>query len=501
MDRKVVAVEDEKLELLGIRSLFANQKRYTLTGSFTNAEDALEFLQNNPPDILLSDIKMPGMDGLTLIKKVKEILPDIRIVVLSFFSDFQYVHKAFKLGIDDYILKHELEQDTLFQVFDKLSGTEAGDAVNRELEPEMPFEKLLHDHGSFSPAGLKSGTVVLWLLRFKKSYTREFKQKNQRIDLQMCRSIIQNIIDSVVDGYTFHDTDQQIIILLEGDSRFSGKRDRFLRELHQEMDNYFNQPHIIAKSTPFPQQNMKEAYTQTKSISAQGFYYHESVILDRDSTIRSPAPVSPLPPPELVFFHAADETEKIFETFFRHAEENKIPENDLRNEIILFWERVDVILQETFRIQLEEELFLFSQYEILKSIDDVDVMQEWMLRMFDKVQKQLSSLHLRNRLAGEISLYIRENFRDDITLSSLAEHFNINHTYLSEIFKKENGIGFSDFLNQVRIRKAQEIFLSGRHTSEEVCYLVGFHNPSHFSRVFKRITGMTAMDYRNRLMS
>ncbi len=499
MTRKVVAVEDEKLELLGIRSLFINQANYTLTGSFTNAEEALNFMRENPPDILLSDIKMPGMDRLTLIKKVKELLPKVHVVVLSFFSDFQYVHKAFKLGIDDYILKHDLEQDTLFKIFDKLAGRGEEPSSKNVREPEEHyFETFLQN-----PKGVESesDSIALWLLQFKKSFTRDFKQSGHSIDLHMCLSIVQNLIESVMTGYTSLDTKQRIVILLEGDKRFSQVRTRVLTALHQEMDNYFNRSHIIAQSGEIPQQNLKEAYEQAESILAQGLYFQNSVILDRNHVRPSPVPVSPLPPPEQVLFHPIEETEKVFDTFFRHSEENKIPENDLRNEIILFWERVDVILQETFKIQLQEKLFLFNQYEILKNIDDAELIQKWMYHMFGKVQKQLSNLHLRNRLAGEISLYIKENFRKDITLTSLADHFNINHTYLSEIFKKENGIGFSDFLNQVRIRKAQEIFLSGQHTSEEVCYLVGFHNPSHFSRVFKRITGMTAMDYRNRLMS
>ncbi|MCF7953196.1 MAG: response regulator, partial [Spirochaetales bacterium] len=120
--KRVMIVEDEKLVLWGITSLFEKHDQYAIVGSFSNPLEALDEIRKQQPDLVITDISMPQMDGITLIKQVKDFDPQIHIIVLSCYDDFEIVHNAFKLGIDDYILKHELEEDRLFSI---LKGLDA----------------------------------------------------------------------------------------------------------------------------------------------------------------------------------------------------------------------------------------------------------------------------------------------------------------------------------------------------------------------------------------
>ncbi len=120
--KEVVVVDDERLVLLGIKSyVMLAEDRYRVTGAFTSAKEALIFCRDHPPNILLTDIKMPVVDGLQLIRQVKTELPDTKIIVLSCHDDYAYVHEAFRLGAADYVLKDQVEEEELVSILDAVA--------------------------------------------------------------------------------------------------------------------------------------------------------------------------------------------------------------------------------------------------------------------------------------------------------------------------------------------------------------------------------------------
>ncbi len=161
MGFRVGIVDDEKLVLFGIQSLLASEDSpFSVCGVWQNASEALEACLKSPPDLLLTDIGMPGMDGLELITQLKKQQLPTKIVVLSCHDEYELVHKAFVLGADDYILKKDINKDSLLEVLSRILplGT-----VQRGGLPQRcrSFEAF---------AAENSSPGVLGIMGFKKEY-------------------------------------------------------------------------------------------------------------------------------------------------------------------------------------------------------------------------------------------------------------------------------------------------------------------------------------------
>ena len=149
---KIMIVEDEPILRQGLEILGDWEKNgLHLIGSASNGEEALARMETECPDIIITDIMMPVMDGIALIERVKEIFPRTELIVLSNYSDFQYVKQAMKAGASDYLLKAQIDFDSLMGVVNKIRDTidhrKQTDGAEHEEEGERHafFKRLLFD--------------------------------------------------------------------------------------------------------------------------------------------------------------------------------------------------------------------------------------------------------------------------------------------------------------------------------------------------------------------
>ncbi len=509
--KKVVAVEDEKLVLLGINSLFEGQNNYKLIGSFTKAKDALHYICNNPPDILLTDIKMPQMDGLELIQKVKENYPYIKVVVLSFFGDYDLVHKAFKLGIDDYILKHELEHETLFSVLENISGENrissdyASLKMNRNNFEDLVHtpskgleENLLKIKGTLSTLGYDTipDTIMIAVLQLRKRYDENYAVTGGGADLNMLYTILQNAIAETIFGHVFFYKNKDIVILINGEDDKKVERKQVLSAIFRDLSMYLSTPFFIGKSNKHHLGKFDRAYEEASTALKGAFYLKDSHILSiSDSSYTRSVERKHLDNQTNILL-SVDNWEAEIEKYFHDIIRFRVPLQDLYSEIIRLWESIDLWIGETFHIELSP---IYSPFEIYKKIDEIDnvyTLKEWFIDTLAAVRLEINTLCNKRRRIGEMAGYIKTHYNEELTLQHLSNIFNLTPAYISEVIKKELHCGFSEYLNKVRIEEAKKLLLSSEYTSEEICYKVGYNSPSHFSKMFKKFTDMTTKSYR-----
>ncbi len=185
MGFRVGIVDDEKLVLFGIQSLLASEDSpFSVCGVWQNASEALEACLKSPPDLLLTDIGMPGMDGLELITQLKKQQLPTKIVVLSCHDEYELVHKAFVLGADDYILKKDINKDSLLEVLSRILPL--GTVQRGELPQRCrSFEAF---------AAENSSPGVLGIMGFKKEYDAEWKEIVWQPENNMVLQIVQDTL-------------------------------------------------------------------------------------------------------------------------------------------------------------------------------------------------------------------------------------------------------------------------------------------------------------------
>ncbi|MBR4831909.1 MAG: response regulator [Butyrivibrio sp.] len=138
----LVIVDDEQMILVGIADLFPWENiGFNVVGKFTNAREALSYLEENPVDVVMTDIKMPGMDGLSFAEKIKTD-PDRIIVILSSYSDYDYMRRALKVEVTDYLLK-PINYGELSECFDKIKGILDGRNKVSESDETPYYDKII----------------------------------------------------------------------------------------------------------------------------------------------------------------------------------------------------------------------------------------------------------------------------------------------------------------------------------------------------------------------
>ncbi len=165
-------------------------------------------------------------------------------------------------------------------------------------------------------------------------------------------------------------------------------------------------------------------------------------------------------------------------------------------DLLVYWHEIEQLLENIFG----EEVFPYSDsaavYETIRTFDDASMLIQWFVMYTKQIQKKALSLHGHKRIVIRIKIFLYNHYAEHISLATLSEHFHLNENYLCELFKKDTGIGYLEYLNTIRVDQAKTRMISSDDTAEIICQEVGFSNASHFSRVFKKITGMTMTEFR-----
>ena len=505
--RTVVIVEDEKLVMLGIVSLFENSSRYRVAGSFSDPEIALREIQKNMPDIVITDIKMPHMDGLELIRRIKACGNDCKIIVLSCYDDFSIVNQAFKLGIVDYLLKHELDECNLFNVLDSIefstsSPSESEQDVstaNRIFSGTANTKEFIECLARIKTQNPPAKSILLSLLVCKKMHTETLHPIPVGIDILWSVNFVQNLLDTYHVGEAFYHGHDSIVIVLEGDNRFEQSRKDFFQDLLKQVGNYINNPVVILRGQP---SSLAMLNTQWEDLlSSRGCVFYattnriiqigtERTIMHRD-TPPLPDPIALLHPDQRM------EWKRSMERFFSSVKELKLEPSVLCMDLIVYWHQIDQLVQSLMDIPLSNRLDGTNIYDDIKEFDDFNSLWIWYMTTIENGMDVIGELHGHRRNVMKIKLFLLQNYKNRISLSMLSEHFHLSGNYLCGLFKKETGIGYVEYLNTIRINQAKKLLLETDDTVENICLQVGFSNSSHFSRIFKRTTGQTVTEFRD----
>ena len=496
---RVLIVEDEFIMRQGIKHMIEWEREgFTIVGEATNGQEALELIETLKPNIVISDIVMPILNGVDFSKAIQRKYPEVQIIILSSYDNFEYVKDTLLSGAADYILKPTLNPSqlliTLNKAVDRIPGLEL------IKDEDMYYSNILEryilgfddniDNNSFFNIFPNTCFRILGI-NIKQAYGKN------RETVKEIKSIIEEYL--IKHNYSFIKfiLNEEVLLYLINYRMNEDKK--IVSEFEKYIENKIIQENMFFVITSkFNNLNkIREMYNEKfMPYLVLKFYYKNKIVLDTGTVI----------------------LEERIEKFDSSKYDNLLKRKDFTSAINLMKEYIDLAISskmDEYKLKNLVKNLLFNLIVGLESYDiEAEELRQSYFKKIDKIQyleefrsvigkivlelKEFinKNVNLEEDKINEILDYIKEHYDKALELSDISKVFNFNYYYLSYYFNNHCKEGFSEYLNRIRIEKACELLNDNTRYVSEISSMIGYSDHSYFCRVFKKITGYTPSSYR-----
>ena len=536
---KVFLVEDEMVIRRGIKNSIDWEKEgYIFCGEASDGELAYPMIIKEKPDILITDIRMPFMDGLELCKLVKEELPNIKILILSGYDEFDYAKEAIRLGVTEYLLK-PISSGKLLEALNGVSESirrekEDKDLVrkymeemreNTEHEKQKFFEQMIAGNLSMADAletgkkyemNLSAGMYNLLLFRFTLG---EENRKSGEL-LGEAEYAIKKLTERLeyvfefqrdVEGWAF-------LLMADNEEQMSERVKELSKDLEEIMKNYSTITYFGGIGQPVARlRELEESFREAERALAARFTMELNRIISVED-IRMAQNVDTLDDIEITSFGEIEKTRTMLEKFLNNGAEdeidefvdvyiNELPEENLksvlmRQYIIMdayivmmsFCEKIEGIEGE-MQAQSEE---LKNSMKTIQTLEEIKNYIRMLLKKIIGVRDTISGRRYSDIVEIAEDQIRKTYMSDEISLNTIAAEVGMSPSYFSSIFSKEMGKTFVKYLTEIRMDRAKELLMCSSMKTSEIGYEVGYKDPHYFSYIFKKTQNCTPKEFRAR---
>jgi two-component system, response regulator YesN len=505
--KKIVIVDDEVIPKEDIKSAVDWEKHgYMVAGEASNGLQALETIRYLKPDVLITDLKMPVMDGLELIRQLHEEEIDIKIIILTCYEEFEYAREALRLGALDYLLKHTMEAGDIIKLIDMLNKSFQKDEVE---ESNRKFLK----HNVLS--GLLLGLLTAEELKHYRqkgilSFTGNYfiiaaaSTDNPMRSVSGMKRFVDYLLDVRHESFQLsvsYPTEGMPVVVFYSDTLSDISlwipAIQLLFQTPTETILLSGPVHWGISKVYHKVEQLHAAYQDAKQAIAFTMHYgpHSVIAYDWVKDHLKPEHSNELMDIvekcwEELTLHNGGDPANIFQKWFETM--SKVPKDNK------FYQR----LYEQFRIR-----FIPSHESIGQEVAGSDAPSfasaaELKTAVHELIAQSLRHQEEQQSLSKKIRMaigFIRQHYARELSLEEIAQYAGVSRIYLSQRFKKETGQNLSDFLLNVRMDKAKKLLIQTDFKVYEIAEKVGFQNAQHFSHVFKKLTGVSAHDFKNKL--
>ena len=536
---KVFLVEDEMVIRRGIKNSIDWEKEgYIFCGEASDGELAYPMIIKEEPDLLLTDIRMPFMDGLELCKLVKKELPNIKILILSGYDEFDYAKEAIRLGVTEYLLK-PISSGKLLEALNGVSESirrekEDKDLVrkymeemreNTEHEKQKFFEQMIAGNLSMADAletgkkyemNLSAGMYNLLLFRFTLG---EENRKSGEL-LGEAEYAIEKLTERLeyvfefqrgVEGWAF-------LLMADNEEQMSERVKELSKDLEEIMKNYSTIAYFGGIGQPVARlRELEESFREAERALAARFTMELNRIISVED-IRMAQNVDTLDDIEITSFGEIEKTRTMLEKFLNNGAEdeidefvdvyiNELPEENLKSVLMRQYIIMDAyIVMMSFCEKIEGiEGEMQAQSEELKNSMKTSQTLEEIKNYIRMLLKKIIGVRdtISGRRYSDIIEIAKDQIRktymsDEISLNTIAAEVGMSPSYFSSIFSKEMGKTFVEYLTEIRMDRAKELLMCSSMKTSEIGYEVGYKDPHYFSYIFKKTQNCTPKEFRAR---
>jgi len=499
---RILIVDDERLICEWLQFCIKENPEYEIVGIANNGEQALKMYKEFEPDLVLSDIKMPVMDGLTMLKEVKKINSSAFVILLTAFSDFNYVREAMRENADEYILKTEISnhsfQEMLVRIGNKIK------VKNRQNDDDAAYNGQKH-------------SIIRNILISEKQITENDINKLKECNIKWRNTGIFAIAvwkKKLLDNFTVPkyehvehvrgvEYDELVYILVGNISKELSDLEK-LYSLSEYTNKIMSDNNCMAGISNISNSltNVNETVQEAVNSLSLGFYKDQIKMYQPISSNKKYRNENEKFDMELKHFYqefyviTGKEQYLFFNKILDYIEMNEI----LQIKYIKTFckECLDVIYLRYVNDNTE-----FSNESLIQTKAQIDeaVCFSEMKRFALKYAAEniwnndINEKNLSQSIFKAV-IFIQQHFNEAISLDQIASEVNLNPEYLSRIFKEETGHTYSSFLSNIRLKKAEHLLINTMEKVQNIAEKVGYSNVSYFSTIYKKKYGMNPYEYR-----
>lgn len=511
----------------------------------SSGAQALQILEEQSIDIMVTDISMPGMSGLQLIEKAGEQHPNLRCILLTGYSDFEYAKKAIQLQAFDYILKPVSDEEIIKSVTGAIESLkdewEAHDKYhlllyNRKSDYKVLRANLMHDlllgrvmsertlavKLKEYEIGFDTDTeAAILLIQLGKHYTAMDQQSMQLMEYAIGNIAEELFKESFRVWYCKAPHDCLILLVgLNDDTRrdiemqdhYEALRQDMLKEaitsFRKNVTSYLkgDLSLIVTQWFLFPE-GMTAAYRSgLRSLYPAGHNEAGSVIYLQDSQVQERVTTKSL---ESLYRHPTlihlleskqwDAARQKTQDVFRDMESTRFSREHLYEVFLSITNAFMYITHKGGQYISQIDQYAFDPLLTQNIIVSLDKLQEWAMEMLDKLQKELSESdqYTKSHIIKQVHELVGSHSGHELSVKTIADHVFLHPVYLSKIYKAETGEGLGDYIIRRRMERALYLLKNTNKKIYEITTELGYQNPQYFSKMFKKHYGMTPNEFRD----
>lgn len=477
----VMIVEDEFLVRAGLRtSLDWEKEGFEIVAEAQDGEEALELYEKYRPAIIITDIRLPKMDGISMMKAIRRKKERVSFIVISAYDDFQYAKESISIGVANYFLKGNMNVEEFTETLRELGDHHRLEGRQELNGRQYTVRDLYLNPRYFSGLDKELGVGA------KQEYLIYFYAQNANI--QMLNAMVMDYFQKNDRKYIKLEAKKGSWFLYAQD----GEADTVVRELSRMFERYVDEKITLVQSRNlFWYPNMKEAIYHTllswefhtRPVHWQRTWesMEEKQILAQIQSLENEVV-------EMLKFQKYDEAHKSLEQLQEGIIGSASP-------ITLF----DSIYRLMGRLaQYDSEVIAARTYSVLMESMDIEAIFDTLAMYVDELREKREDNS--NVYILKVREYVEKNYHEPLRIKDLSDYIHVSPNYLGKIFYLNTGEYLKDYINSVKMEKARELLLSQKYQVSQVADMVGMENQRYFSKIFKKYYGASPKEYGKRTL-
>lgn len=529
---KLLVVDDESTTRKGlIKHIPWKELGVNLVEEAKDGIDALEISGQIHPDIVLSDIRMPGINGIELALRLRKQVPDCKIIFLSGYSDKEYLKAAIELRAVSYVekpinlfeVKEAVKKAVAMCIEDEKKKFAEGN-INTVLSENLPFIKqkiiknLLVERKNVEENIKKLNLIGItfnakdWfnVMIIKPYVDKEQSSEENQTNISKLHGIVDKCFSDIKHISTYKADNHIIVILSTNMANDQNKISKMFDSVQYEINenkmvgiNLF----CAMGQTVYGMEQIPESY-RTTLLTLKKLFFHgyNNIIFYKDNRGES-FPLEESIHDNFAQYLSDKNQQKAIVLIDRFCREIHKHDTTLVNDVKnIFFKLALQLLMEAEKRGVyfsdsgeNEEKYLWN---LVSDFETLEELREYLVGKITTVFKRIEELELSCRSVFEVKKYIEKNYgKDNLSTKILADQVYLTPSYLSALFKKETGKTISEYIIDARIEKSKDYLMDSKLKLFEVAKNVGYNDANYYAKVFKKLVGMNPSKYREKYLS